>query len=164
MRYPRAQPPRLARKTTPSGGSAIPGLQTVERPQQLGAHGGDRQSTDLRERRLSGRVPRRGVRTRPPDPFGRSAAERLAGFSRGTASAVSGDEGRAGEGVEAEVAAGFGPCVVLFGQDRADAADDDDGVGVGKIPTMSVCRLDLTVELFLWLFDRSGARGRAGTR
>ena len=39
-------------------------------------------------------------------------------------------DARAGQNVEAEVAAAFGPFVVLFGQDGADEADE--GVAVGE--------------------------------
>jgi hypothetical protein len=43
---------------------------------------------------------------------------------------VAGGDAGAGEDVEAEVAAAFGPFVVLFGQDGADEADE--GVAVGE--------------------------------
>ena len=42
------------------------------------------------------------------------------------------------EDVEAEVAAAFGPFVVLFGEDGADEADQR--IAVGKMPTTSVRR------------------------
>jgi hypothetical protein len=53
---------------------------------------------------------------------------------------VGGDESQAalGEDVETQVAAGFGPLVLLPGQHGADQADE--GVGVGKLPTTSVRR------------------------
>ena len=49
-----------------------------------------------------------------------------------------------GEDVEAEVAAAFGPFVVLFGQDGADEADD--GVAVGEDPDDVGAAADLAVE------------------
>ena len=56
-----------------------------------------------------------------------------------------GDEGEAGlgEDVEAEVAASFGPFVGLFGEDRADEADDrvtvrEDPDGVGAAADLAV--------------------------
>jgi hypothetical protein len=49
-----------------------------------------------------------------------------------------GSDAATGEDVEAEVAAAFGPFVVLFGEDGADQADE--GVAVGEMPTTSVRR------------------------
>jgi len=54
-----------------------------------------------------------------------------------------GDAG-AGEDVEAEVAAAFGPFVVLFGQDRADEADQ--GVAAGEDADDVGAAADLAVE------------------
>ena len=53
----------------------------------------------------------------------------------------------AGEDVEAEVAAAFGPFVVLFGQDSADEADQ--GVAAGEDPDDVGAAADLAVEPFL---------------
>ena len=49
--------------------------------------------------------------------------------------------------VEAEVAAAFGPFVVLFGQDRADEADE--GVAVGEDPDDVGAAADLLVQPLL---------------
>jgi hypothetical protein len=57
-----------------------------------------------------------------------------------------GDAG-AGEDVEAEVAAAFGPFVVLFGQDCADEADQ--GVAVGEDADDVGASADLSVEPFV---------------
>ena len=57
-----------------------------------------------------------------------------------------GDAG-AGEDVEAEVAAAFDPFVVLFGQDRADQADQR--VAVGEDADDVGAAADLPVEAFL---------------
>ena len=57
-----------------------------------------------------------------------------------------GDAG-AGEDVEAEVAAAFGPFVVLFGQDGADEADQ--GVAAGEDPDDVGAAADLPVQPFL---------------
>ena len=56
------------------------------------------------------------------------------------------DEGQAGsaQDVEAEVAAPFGPFVVLFGQDRADQADHRVAVGEDALNVGTAA--DLTVE------------------
>ena len=56
-----------------------------------------------------------------------------------------------GEGVEAEVAAGLGPFVVLFSEDSSDEADD--GVAVGEDPNDVAAAADLPVES-LGLFDQ----------
>ena len=55
------------------------------------------------------------------------------------------------EDLQAEVAAGLGPFVVLFGQDCADEADQ--GVAVGKMPTTSVRRISLLSRSW-GLFDQ----------
>jgi hypothetical protein len=55
-----------------------------------------------------------------------------------------GDRLRARQDIEAEVAAAFGPLVVLFGQDRTDAAVD--AGTVGEDATTSVPAVGLTVE------------------
>jgi hypothetical protein len=62
---------------------------------------------------------------------------------------VGGDQGEAGfgEDVEAEVAAAFGPFVVLFGEDGADEADQ--GVPVGEDANDGGATADLAVEAFL---------------
>jgi hypothetical protein len=62
---------------------------------------------------------------------------------------VSDDEGEAGfgEDVEAEVAAAFGPFVVLLGQDGADEADQR--LAVGEDPDDVGAAADLPVEAFL---------------
>jgi hypothetical protein len=90
----------------------------------------------------------------------RLGAERLevavGGHLRGAG--CEGDAG-AGEDVEAEVAASFGPFVVLFGQDGADEADQ--GVAAGEDPhnvgpsadfpvqpLLRIVRPDLPPELF----------------
>ena len=52
-----------------------------------------------------------------------------------------------GEGVEAEVAAGLGPLVVLFGEDSAHEADDR--VPVGEDPNNVGATADLPVESFV---------------
>ncbi len=57
-----------------------------------------------------------------------------------------GDAG-AGEDVEAEVAAAFGPFVVLFGQDSADQADQ--GGAAGEDPHDVGAAADLAVQPFL---------------
>ena len=49
-----------------------------------------------------------------------------------------------GEDVESEVAAAFGPFVVLLGQDRAD--EPDDGVAGGEDPDDVGAPADLSVE------------------
>jgi len=61
---------------------------------------------------------------------------------------IVGDGGQAasGEDVEAEVAAAFGPFVVLFGQHGAD--ETDDGVAVGEDPDGVGTAADLFVEPF----------------
>ena len=58
----------------------------------------------------------------------------------------------AGEDVEAEVAAAFGPLVVLLGQDGAD--EPDDGCAVGEIPTTSVRRRISRLSRSFGLFDQ----------
>ena len=62
--------------------------------------------------------------------------------------AAAGCEGEAGAGedVEAEVAAAFGPFVVLLGQDGADEADQ--GVAVGEDPDDVGAPADLPVQAF----------------
>jgi len=57
-----------------------------------------------------------------------------------------GGEAGAGEDVEAEVAAAFGPLVVLLGQDGADEADQR--VAVGEDPDDVGAAADLAVEAF----------------
>ena len=57
------------------------------------------------------------------------------------------------EGFEAEVAALFGPLVVLLGQDGPDEADDR--VAVGKDPTTSVRRRISRLRRSLGLLDQS---------
>ena len=54
--------------------------------------------------------------------------------------------------VQAEVAPGFGPFVVLFGQHGADEADQ--GVAVGKMPTTSVRRRISLLSRSWGLFDQ----------
>ena len=60
-----------------------------------------------------------------------------------------GDDGGPGPGqqLEAEVAAAFGPPVVLLGQDGADEADQ--GVAVGEDPDDVGAPADLAIESFL---------------
>ena len=68
-----------------------------------------------------------------------------------------------GEGVEAEVAAGLGPFVVLFGEDSSDKADD--GVAVGEDPDDVGAAADLPVEsLSTGCWTRSVAKALWGTR
>ena len=68
-----------------------------------------------------------------------------------------------GECVESEVAAGLGPFVVLFGEDRADEADD--GVAVGEDTDDVGAAADLAVEALVGVAGtRSGARSLSGTR
>jgi hypothetical protein len=69
---------------------------------------------------------------------------------------------RAGEDVEAEVAAAFGPFVVLFGQDGAD--ESDQASRSGKIPTTSVRRRISRLSRSEGLFDQSDATPPSGTR
>ena len=59
---------------------------------------------------------------------------------------VSDDGSGSGEGVEAEVAAAFGPLVVLFGKDGAD--EPDDGGPVGEDADDVGAATDLPVEAF----------------
>jgi hypothetical protein len=56
-----------------------------------------------------------------------------------------------GQDVESEVAAGFGPFVVLFGQDDAD--ESDDGCPVGEDADDVGAASDFAVEAFVGLFD-----------
>jgi hypothetical protein len=56
-------------------------------------------------------------------------------------------EAGAGEDVDAEVAAAFGPFVVLLGQDGADEADE--GVAGGEDADDVGAAADLPVEAFL---------------
>ena len=68
-----------------------------------------------------------------------------------------------GEGVEADVAAGLGPFVVLFGEDSANEADDH--VTVGEYPNDVGAGADLAVEsLSTGCSTRSAARVLWGTR
>ena len=57
--------------------------------------------------------------------------------------------------VEAEVAPGLGPFVVLFGQHRSDEADQ--GAAVGEDPDDVGAPPDLLVEALRGLFDQIGA-------
>src|SRR5918998_6010793 len=82
---------------------------------------------------------------------GWSGAERRDGVGGGHLLAVGGgvgDGGEAGAGqdVEAEVAASFGPLVVLLSEDGADQADQ--GVAVGEDPDDVGAATDLTVQPF----------------
>jgi hypothetical protein len=74
-------------------------------------------------------------------------------------SVVSGVGGDAGPGkdIQTEVATGFGPFVVLLGQDSPDEADQ--GVAVGKDPDDVPCSAALED-----CSTRSGARSPSGTR
>jgi hypothetical protein len=62
----------------------------------------------------------------------------------------------------AEVAAAFGPFVVLLGQDGADEADDR--VPVGKMPTTSVRARISLLSRSLGLFDQICRQISWGTR
>ena len=70
-------------------------------------------------------------------------------MSVGTSSGCFGVDGGAGSGedVEAEVAASFGPFVVLFGEDGAD--ESDQGVAVGEDADDVGAAADFAVEPFL---------------
>jgi hypothetical protein len=57
-------------------------------------------------------------------------------------------DARAGEDVEAEVAAAFSPFVVLFGEDGADEADQ--GVPAGEDPDDVGAAADFPVQPFLY--------------
>jgi hypothetical protein len=83
---------------------------------------------------------------------GLSGAERrdvAGGHLLSSARGLVGDGGDAGPGqdVEAQVAAAFGPLVVLLGQDGADEADQ--GGAVGEDPDHVGAPADLAVEPFL---------------
>ncbi len=70
-----------------------------------------------------------------------------------------GGEAGAGEDVEAEVAAAFGPLVVLLGEYRADEADE--GVAVGEEPDDVGAPADFAVEPFdRYLEPLAGCPGR----
>ena len=73
----------------------------------------------------------------------------VGGHLLGVGGVGDGGDAGAGEDVEAEVAAAFGPFVVLFGQDGADEADQ--GVAVGEDPDDVGAPADLAVEPFLGL-------------
>jgi hypothetical protein len=64
------------------------------------------------------------------------------------------------EDVQAEVAPGFGPLVVLFGQDGADEADQ--GVAVGEDADDVGAAADLLVEPFLYPALGGGSTRRGG--
>jgi hypothetical protein len=81
-----------------------------------------------------------------------SGAERLevagGGHLLGVSAAGGEGDAGAGEDVEAEVAAAFGPFVVLLGQDRADKADQR--VAAGEDPDDVGAPADLAVQPFLY--------------
>ena len=64
------------------------------------------------------------------------------------------------EDVEAEVAAGFGPFVVLFGQHGADQANE--GVAVGEDADDVGAASDLLVESFFYPALGGGSTRRGG--
>jgi hypothetical protein len=59
------------------------------------------------------------------------------------------------EDVQAQVAAGFGPFVVLFGQHGTD--ETDQGVAIGKDPDNIGAPADFLVEPFLYPALRCGS-------
>jgi hypothetical protein len=74
-----------------------------------------------------------------------------------------GPEAAAGQDVEAEVAAAFGPFVVLFGEDGADQSDE--GVAVGEDADDVGAPADLAVEPLAGVeARRSAARPLWGRR
>ncbi len=90
----------------------------------------------------------------------------VGGYLRGGAGGCDGEAG-AGEDVEAEVAAAFGPFVVLLGQDGADEADegaagweDADDVGapadLAVQPFLYPALVVMASRLVLWLVSGSG--------
>ena len=74
--------------------------------------------------------------------FGQAVGGRWRGCGFGVA-----DGSGSGQDVQSEVAAAFGPFVVLFGQDRSDEADD--GVSAGEDADNVCAPADFAVEAFV---------------
>jgi hypothetical protein len=106
-----------------------------------------------------GQVPWRGVSGLTRDPLvwlGAECLEVAAGGHLRISGRGGGDAG-ACQDVEAEVAAAFGPFVVLLGQDGADEADQ--GVAAGEDAHDVGAAADLAVEPFLGYLEPEGRAG-----
>jgi hypothetical protein len=101
-----------------------------------------------------GQVPWRGVWQLTCDPSFWLGGERWLVHLRGWV--AEGDAG-SGQDVDAEVAAAFGPFVVLLGQDGADEADQ--GVAVGEDTDDVGAAADLAVQPFLGYLEPGGWAG-----